>query len=854
MKKIFKAIFLTLLSFLALISISISILLFTSFGAKISLVILQSFTPNNITIKYKKISGSIYNGLNFKNIDIYLKNENKDLDKIISFSNNSMNFDFKNYNITALIYSETTKINQDNYTAHNLNINVQHNFNSGYTSFNIKTNNKENKENSILANINISFKALNEIKIEKFIISDNLNNFLKITNTINQPNKYLLNLSFNQKIENSDYDIKLITENTLNYKNSIFSSLNVDINYLKINYNQNNVIQLSNSKNTIVVTDTEISLNDTCFHLFDNKLCSRGNLNLVNNEFNLQGFSNNINLASFDKYIIDQKASINAETKLAFKINYNLNKDKSLNAKVNLDIDPGYITVANNKKTYNFKKSNVDITIIKNKLTSLIKLNLWDKDFITGSFNINDLLDLKSTKLSGSFQSRLSNLTPLGALLPDALNNLQGNLICNYNVSGNINNITGNGDCNLNAASFVLPNLNIKIINFNALAKISNNIIKFNASFESENNLNKTKNLGISNNGKLTINGQTNLNQEITTSLNIQGSNFLAQNTTNNVLYISPDINLNITPNDMKIDGKILIPKASFYSKDGSGSYDKKDVIFTDKNIKSNNKDEQSSLNISGDLKLIIENTIEFKMKNFTTDLAGSLNLKLKNNLSSPLVTGTLELKNGIYSIYDRNLKITKGILNYINNPIDNPLASIQAEKAINISGYGTSSLNRAYVGISLTGPLSSPKLTLISNPFMSKQDILSYLIFGAPSDNADKAQLSLLLTALQNVLGFSSTGNSFLGSVFNVFKLDEIKMESINTTDPLGIPTQNDQILVIGKKITDNLFVRYGFSLLDPLGLFQARYKISESWGFETNYDSFGQLSANLIYSKESN
>jgi len=867
MQKLVKRLIITIITLIILLTALFSFVLFTTTGSELGLISAKFFLPKNIKIKYHKISGSLYKGINIDTIEIYSNKKNK----IILAKNNNINLSFKDYILFAKFESDNILEIKNHYALNNFILKITHDFSQKVTH--VITNSAKStksayynsKNTPVFIDVDIKLNKKNikeQFEIYSFEIKDNKNNYLIIKN--NSQNNYSLTGKLNTLLNNELFHLNFDSDLILNPKNS--NSYNIIFNLKKVTFDnqKTNLITLrynqesqNSNNNQIKYTANKVIINNICVNSLKNNLCLNGYYDLQKNNLSLNGLSKNITLKEIAQFLNIEnlnKINFDAQNFLDFKINYNFNKQEFSDTKINLNIESGSLSIPNNARKYYVRKSNITANIINNALISNINFNLQNKDFIKANININNLLEIKNSKIKGELESNINDLTPIEALLPDTVNNLQGSLNCNYEINGYTNKISGNGACNLKDSSFVISNLNIKIIKLNLSSKIINHIVSFNGSLESENDV--RKDLGIKGNGKLNITGTTDLSNNFNSDINIKGTNFLGENTISGILYLTPDINVKISPDSMTLDGQVLIPEGRIYANNGTSSLERKDVIFVGQATNGNSYQKvqnQNNFKVNGKLKLIISEKVQFEMKDFISNLMGNITFYFEDYIKTPLVTGVLELKNGVYTMYDQKLKITKGILNYINNPIDNPIASIQAEKTINFSGYN-SSYNRAYVGISLTGPLGAPRLTLISNPFLPKEDILSYLIFGTPSQDAGQAQISILLKALQNVIGSTSNSESFLGSIFNIFKFDEIKMESINTTDPMGIPTQNDQILVLGKKITDKLFVRYGFSLLDPLGLFQAKYNFGDNWGFETNYNSFGELNADLIYFKESN
>jgi len=857
MLKLLKRVLLTLFIFVCLFILTICFFVFTNPGAKLALDISRYFTPNNLKVKYVNPTGNLYNGLNIDEVKIIDANKKK----IFEATNNFIQLDFNDLNFNVFFKSDRITEFENNITINKINLTFIYDIlnNIYYLKANSEKDNKLTSFRSLYLDIDIIVNYSDKsqgLALKKFDIYDNFNNLIKIESL--KPNEFKLISKIRNLVNKDYYNFDLDTNITLNPNLPLFE--NIKLNFKRISLTRSNDIILeflkgskTSNNNQIDYKNNEVNINPTCFNILENKICLQGNINLKNNLVNLKGNLRNIKLDILKKYFDNESLAnveINSDNQADFNIQYNFKKNIISNSKILFKNKPGFIFFKDAKTKYYFKESELLANIDKNNLTATLNVNLENFDHIKGRIEVSNILDPKKVEINSSIDSNITNLKPITLLLPDSINNLEGKFICNYKINGKIDSLRGLGACSLTNASFVLINLNIKIVNLNLEAKIKGNEVNFSGNLESENSV--QKNLGINGNGKLNIVGSSRLDKDFLTNININGSNFLGENSSNAILYFSPNIKLEISTKGMNINGSVDVPQARIYGGGASSSLERKDVIFVDKKAQKE-QNSQDNFHINGNLKVNISENVKIEMKNFISNLIGNISLNFKDSFSSIFVTGVLELKNGSFNIYDQTLTISKGVLNYINNPIDNPIVNLQAERPINLNGFN-SSYNRAYVGISLTGPLGNPKLNLISNPSMTKEDIMSYLIFGVASNDADKAQISILLKALQSAMGFTNSGDSFLGSILNVFKFDEIKMESINTTDPMGIPAQSNQFLVLGKKITDKLFIRYGFNLFDPLGLLQARYNFGHNVGFETSFNSYGELNADLIYFKESN
>jgi len=134
------------------------------------------------------------------------------------------------------------------------------------------------------------------------------------------------------------------------------------------------------------------------------------------------------------------------------------------------------------------------------------------------------------------------------------------------------------------------------------------------------------------------------------------------------------------------------------------------------------------------------------------------------------------------------------------------------------------------YVGVNLRGTLRKPELSFFSNPPMSQNEIMSYLLTGhAPSSNGDQSALAgaALLMGMQQ-------GQQFAGDIGKKFALDEAYLE---TGEQAG-----EAAFVAGKYLSPKLYISYAAGLFENTNTFRARYSLTGHWtlqGESGRYDS---------------
>ena len=165
-------------------------------------------------------------------------------------------------------------------------------------------------------------------------------------------------------------------------------------------------------------------------------------------------------------------------------------------------------------------------------------------------------------------------------------------------------------------------------------------------------------------------------------------------------------------------------------------------------------------------------------------------------------------------------------VITYNNDPLSNPTLNVTATDMITDSQSNdkTGVLNKYEVGIMVTGPLDSRKVSLYSNPpnSLSQEDILSLLILGYVYNENDNPSILEALGALQIAQsGIESSGGINM-ALRKSLGLSELGISQSNNTDAIGNRIdESASSLVIGKYLNKHTYIRY---LKDLSGLNQSQ------------------------------
>jgi translocation and assembly module TamB len=167
---------------------------------------------------------------------------------------------------------------------------------------------------------------------------------------------------------------------------------------------------------------------------------------------------------------------------------------------------------------------------------------------------------------------------------------------------------------------------------------------------------------------------------------------------------------------------------------------------------------------------------------------------------------------------------------------VDNPELDILALRR----SEDLEKLYNVKVGVAIFGSLKNPKVKLYSQPAMKDEEILSYLILARPYD-PKQGNLSLLVIGAGGLVKGGSPG--VLDKMKGALGIDTLDIQSgtgQTTTGQTGtrqamMGEVQRSLVTVGKYLTPQLYVSYGYSAFTSEQLLKVRYQISRQWEVET-------------------
>ena len=394
----------------------------------------------------------------------------------------------------------------------------------------------------------------------------------------------------------------------------------------------------------------------------------------------------------------------------------------------------------------------------------------------------------KNKPMTGNFSLVGLDLAVARPFVP-MVETLSGKLNGNGRISGGLLAPLVNGNVNLVGGEISGPELPVSLEGLNVQAVIAGESVQLNGGWRS----------GKAGQGSLK--GQIDWGRGLAVDLSLQGAQLPVTVEPYAVLEVAPDLKISLKDDKLAIAGKVHIPRGDITVRELPPSTVKvsDDTVI----VGSQTEEGKPAMAMAMDIDVVVgEDKLNFSGFGLTAKVQGHVHIG--DNLDT---RGELWLNDGRYRAYGQKLDVRRARLLFAG-PLDQPYLDIEAIRRT----------DDIIAGIRLSGSAEQPTTQIFSEPAMSQEQALSYLVLGRPltttgEDNNMLAQAALGL-GLMGSAGVTSDLAKNLG--IQDFELD---------TQGSGTTTA----VVASGKITEKLSLRYGVGVFEPASTIALRYLLSK-------------------------
>ncbi|WP_354668050.1 translocation/assembly module TamB domain-containing protein [Marinobacter salexigens] len=269
-------------------------------------------------------------------------------------------------------------------------------------------------------------------------------------------------------------------------------------------------------------------------------------------------------------------------------------------------------------------------------------------------------------------------------------------------------------------------------------------------------------------------------------------------------LEVAPDLTIAFREGALSVEGRVEVPRGDI---EIEGLPAQAVSVSEDEVIVGMEQQEPLIQSLEMDVTVVVgEDRVGFVAFGVTGDLEGTL--RIHNDMDT---RGTLQLVNGQYEAYGQELELRRARLLFVGNLVQ-PYLDIEAIRQV----------DTVVAGIRLSGPVQSPTTEVFSSPDMPQSDALSYVILGrAPRGQSDDGQMSRAAISL----GLTQV-NKVTGQLGEDLGIRQLTLEAEGSGDQTSV--------VASGYLTDELSIRYGVGIFEPISTVALRYDLGRYFYLE--------------------
>lgn len=472
-----------------------------------------------------------------------------------------------------------------------------------------------------------------------------------------------------------------------------------------------------------------------------------------------------------------------------------------LNGQVQLDLPAsgptGQITLDAGSGTWQVRQQQrwFDFTYDSLRLSSQLRPQRVDNSLILRGEKLGELSLLAQIDprradkpLSGSYQLNGLNLALAAAFLP-MIEHISGTLNGTGTLAGGLLAPQINGNLQLRDGALSGPELPLEIADLQLKAQFNGSHLALSGGWRS----------GEQGLGKLQ--GELDWSQKLSAELYLRGTLLPVNIPPFAELNVEPDLHMRLVDERLSISGKVAIPSGAITILEIPPSVvqvSNDAVIVGSENL--NRRPPEIAMDISVE---VGQQRLTFNAVGLSAVLAGRVHIG--NNLDT---RGDLSLNEGRFRAYGQRLTIRRAHLMF-TGAIDQPTLDVEA---IRRAGAVTA-------GVRLSGSAKQPQAVVFSEPVMSQEQALSYLVLGRPLDQ-DTGSNTILAQA---ALGMGMAGTApLLDNMAQRIGVSDFQIDTMGT----GVTSS----VVASGSLSERLSLRYGAGIFEPTNVLVLRYELTRT------------------------
>lgn len=450
-------------------------------------------------------------------------------------------------------------------------------------------------------------------------------------------------------------------------------------------------------------------------------------------------------------------------------------------------------------ETLNLGNGGLSATATTERLQFSLGIQAFEDTFLYANARIerdgsNDLLHLP---LVGDIRARAADANILPIIFTE-VDNAAGLLTANMDVRGTLAAPEVSGRIELANGALDSYRVNFALRELSLIADLANNGLDFRGS-------------GKAGEGQLSVSGDFAWEQGLLRGdLDLKGTDLLVADLPEYRVVASPDLHFRVDGQSMNVAGDVAIPSARIQPVNLSGAVQASDDA---RYVGETEAERQGRFTVHSEVRIRMGDDVRVDAFGLQGRIVGAVGTTVTTG-ETAIGRGELSVADGRYEAYGQKLDIARGRLLFDVSPLDDPGLDIEAQRKI----------ENIKVGVNVRGTLRAPRLSFFSDPSMSQNQIVSYLLVGKGIDNMQNSTATANPSASD---ALALQGGGFLASRLG----RELGLEEVGVESSTAASGQTNTSLVLGKFLSPRLFISYGISLTESINTFKLRYTISDKW-----------------------
>ncbi|MGB5104700.1 MAG: translocation/assembly module TamB domain-containing protein [Steroidobacteraceae bacterium] len=402
--------------------------------------------------------------------------------------------------------------------------------------------------------------------------------------------------------------------------------------------------------------------------------------------------------------------------------------------------------------------------------------------------------------MSGQLVAESAVLSALPLIVPE-IDRSEGRLDAAVNIGGRVGAPQFDGEFHLKDGRFDLYRTNLVLLDVTLDGKFVGDELDFGGR-------------AGTNKGPVTLQGRFRWPEGVMTgNMQLKGEDLLVADTPEYRVLASPDVTVQADASGFDVTGEVLIPMARIAPKDLSTSVstspDERVV-----GIDTEDTGPSTLERVRSRVRMALGDNVRVDSQGLKALLGGEVTVTTRPG-DVARGNGAIRVVEGEYKAFGQFVKITRGVLRYDDTPLTEPTVDLVAEREIKNEDIT--------VSVNVRGRLDAPFITLTSDPAMSNNEALSYLITGRSLNTLQSGEAASVDRAAEDLA--LSGGGLLLGSIGTRLGLDEVSVERTG---------EDDTSVVLGKALSPRLFVSYGISIAEAINTIKLRYTLNKRWSIK--------------------